>query len=162
MEAMTERLDTPQERAARPDPSTLAKFKQSVSAAQGTFRRRGILVIDDDETFRELLTTVARTAGVPLVTVGALGDMTSFAELRHYDVVVLDYFLDTFRGPEIAEYIQVFFKDLPVIVTSGGDLAAEKIGDWPSCVKDFVPKARGPYALLQSCLDQVTETMPRN
>lgn len=121
--------------------------------AKGLFRKRGILLIDDDEFFCALFQAVADSLGIPARTYSSLADMTSFAELRNYDVAVLDYYLQSFRGPEIAEYIDVFFNELPVVVISGGEIADLDQKVWPSCIRKFVPKSNGPYAILQRALE---------
>ena len=126
-----------------------------VTPPKGLFRKRGVLLIDDDPQFRALFLALAKAQGIPARAYPSLSDMTSFAELRNYDVAVLDYYLQSFKGPEIAEYIDVFFSELPVIVISGGELGAVDKQIWPDCIRQFVPKSQGPYEIIKAALGAV-------
>lgn len=122
---------------------------------KGLFRKRGVLLIDDDPQFCALFLALAQSLGVPARAYASLSDMTSFAELRNYDVAILDYYLQAFKGPEIAEYIDVFFSELPVVVISGGDLGEIDREVWPDCIQQFVTKAAGPYEIMRAAIAAV-------
>jgi DNA-binding NtrC family response regulator len=115
-------------------------------------RRKGLLLIDDDEFFRTLFLAIARASDVPAEAFASLADMPSFAALKDYDCVIVDYFLESFRGPEIAEYVDVFFNDLPVLVISGGEINDQDKRAWPTCIRRFVAKEAGPYAIIEQAL----------
>lgn len=119
---------------------------------EALFRKKGVLLIDDDPAFRALFLAVAGALGIPGRAYASLSEMNSFAELRNYDVVVLDYYLESFKGPEIAEYIDVFFTELPVIMISGGDVDEQANRVWPSCIQRFLKKSAGPYEILQAAI----------
>lgn len=127
----------------------------TVTPPKGLFRKRGVLLIDDDPQFCALFLGLAKAHGIPARAYSSLSDMTSFAELRNYDVAVLDYYLQSFKGPEIAEYIDVFFSELPVVVISGGELGAVDRDVWPDCIRQFVAKSRGPYEIIKAALAAV-------
>lgn len=116
------------------------------------FLKKGILVIDDDPCFRDLIRTVGQALKLPVTTVASLEEMSSFAALKDYDIAVIDFNLESFCGIEIAEYIEVFFKELPVLIVSGENLDPTPVTRWPSCIKKFVHKSFGPYAILQRCM----------
>jgi DNA-binding NtrC family response regulator len=118
-------------------------------------QRKGVLLIDDDPFFRALFQAIADSQGIPAATCASLSDIGSFAALKDYDVVVLDYYLEAFRGPEIAEYVDVFFRDLPVLVISGGEIDPKDQRSWPVCIQEFVPKSAGPYQILEKAVDAV-------
>ncbi len=113
------------------------------------FLKKGILVIDDDPTFRDLIRTVGQALKLPVTTVASLEEMPSFAALKDYDIAIIDFNLERFCGVEIAEYVDVFFKSLPVLIISGENLDPTPASRWPSCIKKFVHKSFGPYAILQ-------------
>lgn len=123
----------------------------------GLFRKKGVVVIDDDEAFCQLMETVARARGIPLETFMALEEMPSFATLNDYDVAVIDFNLKAFNGLEIAEYVDVFFRDLPVMIVSIDEVETSGTRRWPSCIRRFLNKAFGPFAILQRSIDILSE-----
>jgi len=122
--------------------------------------KRRVVLIDDDECFRTLFRIVCEARGVQVATFASLAEMPSFAALREYDVVVLDYYLESFKGSEIAEYVDVFFAHLPVVVISGADISEREQQGWPICVRRFVKKAAGPRAILDEVLDVAIQRSP--
>lgn len=136
--------------------STHADQSLALSGKVGLLQKKGILLIDDDELFRSLFKTIAESLGVPVTCHASLAEMHSFAALKDFDVAVLDYYLESFRGPEIAEYVDVFFRELPVILISGGEIDGETQRVWPSCIRRFVNKASGPFAIIERALDAVS------
>ncbi len=123
--------------------------KGQVTRLFHSFLKKGILVIDDDPTFRDLIRTVGHRLKLPVTTIASLEEMTSFAALKDYDIAIIDFNLERFCGVEIAEYVEVFFKSLPVLIISGEFLDPSAASRWPSCIKKFVHKSFGPYAILQ-------------
>jgi CheY-like chemotaxis protein len=105
--------------------------------------------------FRSLFKRIADSLGIPVTCHSSLAEMHSFAALKDFDVAVLDYYLESFRGSEIAEYVDVFFRDLPVILISGGEIDGDSQRVWPSCIRGFVGKSSGPYAIIERALDAV-------
>jgi len=135
--------------------SVQTEKKLTVASKKDLIRRRGLLLIDDDEFFRALFQAIADSMGIPAETYASLADMASFAALKEYDVVILDYYLESFRGPEIAEYVDVFFNDLPVLVISGGDIGDHDRRSWPVCIRQFVPKSSGPYTIINKAMESL-------
>lgn len=138
---------------------TMTSERESPAAAVtppvGLFRKRGVLLIDDDPQFCALFLHLAKSLGIPARAYASLSDMTTFAELRNYDVAVIDYYLQAFKGPEIAEYIDVFFSELPVVVISGGELGEVDREVWPECIREFVTKQSGAYRILDAAIAAV-------
>ncbi len=135
--------------------NTHAEESLALNGKVGLLQKKGILLIDDDEFFRSLFKHVAESLGVPVTVHSSLAEMNSFAALQDFDVAVLDYYLESFTGSEIAEYVEVFFRELPVIVISGGNIESNDQRVWPTCIRRFVPKAAGPYAIVDRALDAV-------
>ena len=123
-------------------------------------RKKGLLLIDDDEWFRAVFRVVCEAKGIPLTTYSSLAEMPSFAALKDYDVAILDYYLESFRGPEIAEYIDVFFSNLPVVMISGSVISECERQSWPQCIRRFKCKSSGPYAILECALDLMKDPWP--
>jgi DNA-binding response OmpR family regulator len=117
------------------------------------FLKKGILVIDDDPTFRDLIRTVGQALKLPVTTVASLEEMPSFAALKDYDIAIIDFKLERFCGIEIAEYVDVFFKNLPVLIISSENLDPSPTNRWPSCIKKFVHKSFGPFAILHRSMN---------
>ncbi len=108
-----------------------------------------VVIFDDDSNFGTLLTTKARAAGFEPSYFTSLVDMGSFARIKNYDLAIVDFYMDTIRGDEIAEYVDTFFKDIPVIIVSGEDFSqSEKMKQWPDTVRAFVPKTDGIDRIL--------------
>ncbi len=135
--------------------STHADQSLALAGKLGLIQKKGILLIDDDELFRALFKQVADSVGIPVTCHASLSEMHSFAALKDFDVAVFDYYLESFRGPEIAEYVDVFFRELPVILISGNDIDGDSQRIWPSCIRRFVAKSSGPYAIIERALDAV-------
>ena len=122
--------------------------------------KKGLLLIDDDEWFRALFKVICEAQGIPVTTFPSLADMPSFASMKDYDVVILDYYLESFKGPEIAEYVDVFFASLPVVVISGEEINDGERHAWPTCIKRFMCKAAGPYNIISSAMELMSESWP--
>jgi len=137
-------------------PNTQKNAQINVVPKTGLIKKKGLLLIDDDEFFRALFQAIADSLDVPAETYASLAELPSFAALREYDVAILDYYLESFKGPEIAEYVDVFFKDLPCLVISGGEIHDYDRRTWPACIRRFVPKSSGPYAIIERGLEVLT------
>lgn len=133
-----------------------ATMPQSADTFAG-FKRRGILLIDDDDSFCHLMEVVARASAVPLTAVAALEDLPSLGSLRDFDLIIVDYNLAAFTGLEIAEYVDAFFGSLPVMMVSIENLENESGQRWPISIRKFVNKAFGPFAILQRALKLLEE-----
>lgn len=111
-----------------------------------------LLVVDDDVCFGALMTAVAKTRGFAPHFFTSLIDMGSFARIREFDVAIIDYYLGTLRGDEIAEYVDTFFSDVPVIIVSSENLAETRSVKWPASVRQFIPKTEGPVKIVEAAL----------
>jgi len=110
-----------------------------------------IVVIDDDRDFRELIERAGHSRGIAVTTFDSLLEMGSFARLREFDVAIVDFHLNSFSGLEVAEYVDVFFKNIPIVMVSASDLD-EQLDHWPDCVREFVSKSAGIYSILDSAV----------
>ena len=118
----------------------------------GASKALKILVIDDDPAFGKIVKALAEARGIGCDWAPSLESLGRVGKLSGYDGAILDYFLEKFTGAEIAEYVDVFFADIPVvIVSSRPDIHAQR-RNWPKCVRQFVDKASGARSILDQAL----------
>jgi len=116
-----------------------------------------MVVIDDDPVFLNIMAAAAKYAGIEHESFGSLDEMGTFTRLGDYDIAVLDYSLPAMTGVEIAEYIDIFFDRLPVILVSGSKGVLQAENDLPDCIREFKPKDDGIYGIIKAAkaiLDQ--------
>lgn len=120
-------------------------------------RPKRILVIDDDPAFGRIIKALAESRGYTCDWVESLDALGRVGRVGEYDLAILDYFLEQFTGGEIAEYVEVFFSKIPVvIVSSRPDIHAQQ-RKWPPCVKLFVDKLSGAKSILDEALRLINE-----
>jgi DNA-binding response OmpR family regulator len=112
--------------------------------------RDKLLVIDDDRAFGAIMTVVAKQKGFEPHYFTSLIEMGSFARIRDFDLAIIDYYLGSLRGDEIAEYVDTFFRDIPVMIVSSQEFQNEQIEEWPASVRKFVSKMEGPDAIIET------------
>ena len=108
-----------------------------------------LLIIDDDICFGALMSAVAPKQGFEPRFFPSLVDMGSFARIKDFDIAVIDYFLGHLRGDEIAEYVDTFFEDIPVVIVSAEASLSEKGRTWPESVRTFIPKSSGVEHIME-------------
>lgn len=113
-------------------------------------KRLSILIIDDDVTFGAVMEATARRAGFDAEFHPSLVELGSFARLREFDLAVVDYFLESLRGDEVAQYADTFFEGLPVIVVSAKEFTPQETAKWPASVREFISKDKGPQAVVDA------------
>lgn len=125
-------------------------------AAPTSEAKTRVVLVDDDPIYQNLFAAVARSMGLSVKTYGSLAEMISFAHLNHYDFAVIDYHLESFTGAEIAEYVDIFFPELPVFLISADD----DIGDMqglPLSIKKFFCKTSNPRRILDDALTTIDQ-----
>ena len=111
-----------------------------------------MLVIDDDPAFGQIMKALASARGIQCDWVPSLESLGRVGRVGDYDLAILDYFLEKFTGGEIAEYVDVFFSDIPVFIVSiRPDIHAQQ-RKWPKCVRLFVDKATGARSIMDLAL----------
>ena len=109
-----------------------------------------MVIFDDDVCFGALITAKARSSGFEPRFFTSLADIGTFARIKDFDVAIIDFYLGTVRGDEIAEYVDTFFDGIPVIIVSSEDLRESRIRQWPASVRQFVPKSEGPHRIIEA------------
>jgi CheY-like chemotaxis protein len=114
-------------------------------------QKKKMVVIDDDPIFHAILEAVAGYEGFEYEGYESLDEMGTFARLRDYDIAVLDYSMPVMTGVEIAEYIDVFFEGLPVLLISSENLlSAKNQPRWPGCIVEFRNKIVGVGGIIDA------------
>jgi DNA-binding response OmpR family regulator len=108
-----------------------------------------LIVFDDDPYFGALISATARQFNFSAHYFQSLYAMGSFARIRNYDIAIIDVFMDSIRGDELATYIDMFCADIPVILVSGERFDhQDKRIVWPPSVRAFIPKSAGAHQIL--------------
>ena len=114
-----------------------------------------LLVIDDDRTFGAIISASAKAKGFEPLYCSSLIDLGSFARIREFDVAIIDYFLGSMQGDEIAAYVDTFFNEIPVIIVSSKPFEEEERAGWPTSVRSFIAKSAGPTAIIDAARNLV-------
>lgn len=121
----------------------------------GKKRKIRALLIDDDVEFGEMMKSYAEYSSVDLEHHESLIELGSVGGLKGYDLIICDFFLEAFNGSEVAELVEVFFYNTPVVIVSGKAEFTDKKREWPSCVKGVVVKQYRPDMILEKALTMV-------
>ena len=108
-----------------------------------------LVIFDDDPYFGALISATARNFGFAPNYFQSLYAMGNFARIKDYDIAIIDVYMDSIRGDELAEYLDMFVVQVPVVLVSGKDFNLEhQSAEWPSSVRAFIHKSEGPYQIL--------------
>jgi DNA-binding response OmpR family regulator len=101
-----------------------------------------VLVVDEEETMRLLLTEVLEQQGFTVVQTCDSRQALSEMQRRHFDVVVTDYHIPHLNGLNLLRESRMVWPDIPVIIVSG---TQENI--------DGMVAARGGYGWIRKPFD---------
>ena len=108
-----------------------------------------LIVFDDDPYFGALISATSRQYGFATHYFQSLYAMGSFSRIKAYDIAIIDVYMDSIRGDELAAYIDMFCGEIPVILVSGETLEFRSHGSvWPPSVRAFLPKSVGAHQIL--------------
>ena len=83
-------------------------------------RRLGVLVVDDDASFRGLVTTLLESASLEAIEAGHSGEAIAASRKRRPDAAILDVELPGVSGYSLCRELRAAYgPDLPVIFVSG-------------------------------------------
>lgn len=117
-----------------------------------------MVLIDDDVQFCTIMAHYATSRGLTLDYYSDLQEMGSLGKLSEYDVAIVDYDLGSINGVEIAEYLPIFFGDMPMILVSGRTRNESGDKKWPRSIKRFVHKDVGPDEILDSAINLLPDS----
>lgn len=112
-----------------------------------------ICLIDDDKVFGEVLRVAASDFHVEFDFYESLEDLGRVAQLAKYDLLICDFFLETFTGQEIAEYVRAFFDGVPIVMISADDRVGDSLERWPACVRGFISKRLAPTQIIKRSIE---------
>lgn len=99
---------------ARVPASAPVPVMKTPPAAGGT-----ILVVEDDESVRELTAAILRSVGYAAVSAGDAAEALPLLKAMPIDLIVTDVFLPGMGGQELAAEAAAIVPDVPVLFTSG-------------------------------------------
>lgn len=111
-----------------------------------------VLVVDDDDTIRNMLTVLLFQKGYSVHAVSDGQEALTEMKRRHFDVVITDSSMPRLDGMEFLSVSRVVWPDTPVILVSGGrlDLSATAVQRGAHA---WVHKPYEPSMLLEIVLD---------
>jgi DNA-binding response OmpR family regulator len=121
-----------------------------------------VLIVDDDDSVRELLDFVVRKEGFKIEKAADGEEALSKAKALHPDLILLDLMLPKYGGFEILRELQSDDTvDIPIVIITGrytDRSTSEMIKQEPN-VKDFVEKPVKPQVLC-AILHTLLKTRP--
>ena len=116
-------------------------------------RKIKVLLIDDDPFYQRLVATALDSRYFQVDCFNSLEEIGHISKIGHYDMAVLDHYLPQVSGLEIAEYVDAFFRKMPIILISGGQPGKNPGIVWPGCIRKYVPKGAGIPALVEAVME---------
>ncbi len=113
--------------------------------------RPRLLVLDDEETIRQVLSIFFEKKGYDVITTGAATDAMALADRERFDLGIFDINLNGESGLELLVYFKSNFPDLPIIIYTGMEDE-----DWPE--KAMFRGANG-FLLKTEPLDDLFEAV---
>lgn len=80
-----------------------------------------VLVVDDNDSVREVTSEMLRTLGCTVVTADSGANAISLASQGHFDLVLMDCHMPAMSGPEAAEKLIDQFAHLPIVAMTAYD-----------------------------------------
>ncbi|MDS7595478.1 response regulator [Agrobacterium tumefaciens] len=115
-----------------------------------------VFIVDDDESVRDALSDLLRSAGIDSVSFGRTSELLNYARPDRPSCVVLDVQLPDLNGLELQERLAADKQNLPIVFISG-------FGDVPTSVRamkagavDFLSKPLDADELL-AAIDKAIE-----
>ena len=104
-----------------------------------------VLVVEDDALVRSMCERLLVRLGHPVALVDSGERALDFLRSRPADVVLLDWTLPGLSGRELVQRMRELHPQLPIVLTSGGDLASLRSAWAPPM--DILPKPFTPVGL---------------
>ncbi len=121
--------------------------------------KENFLLIDDDPLFRALVEAAGAKMGLAIESFGSVAEMGSFARIKQYAGVLLDFELEHLNGLEIAEYIDTFFVDIPVMLVTGHNIEVLESRKRPLCIQKITSKKRPITDILEEMVGCINRQM---
>jgi DNA-binding response OmpR family regulator len=106
-----------------------------------------ILIVDDDENIRELLTLYLNNAGFSVVSCGDGTSALKALSSGTFDAALLDVMLPDIKGYELCRRIRETYT-LPVLMITARDMLTDKIQGFNSGADDYIVKPFEPIEVI--------------
>lgn len=117
------------------------------------YASRKLLLIDNDPTYGYFMQVVANSRGVHLRYFQHLVDATlGGCRVQDFDAVILDFDLGDLNGIEVAEYIQYFMGNIPVLIIGNTQCSHQVLELGPHSIVGFKHKSEGYEGILDAVL----------
>jgi CheY-like chemotaxis protein len=111
-----------------------------------------LLVVDDDAVFRAVTLQIAKQKNIDVTVCGSLQELSMMVERDHFDVVVMDYYLDNLRNFLSGAEVASVFGATPVLLISNTSQCMESGPEWPTAIRKFMHKREGAQQILEAAL----------
>jgi DNA-binding NtrC family response regulator len=118
---------------------------------------RAVLVIDDKNGVRELLSLYLGGQGLDVATAHNAAEARAVIERGHFDLVILGWLAEVAEGPELLRLCKAGHRDIGVIIFTGSDLDQCGTEAVLGCGADAVVRRRGPLDALSHAVWQSLE-----
>jgi DNA-binding NtrC family response regulator len=113
--------------------------------------KKRVLIFDDDTSYMRLLKRHAETMNIEAITCQSIDEYCLSAIDGKFDVALIDFHLENFKGPMVAAAIE----KKPIIMMSGDKSLSKNRKNWPQQIVDFIQKDAGPRQVLVQALSHV-------
>lgn len=121
-----------------------------------------VLIVDDDDSVRELLEFLVKKEGFKTATAADGQEALDQTRKLNPDLILLDLMLPKFGGFEIVRELQIDAGDIPIVIITGRytDRSTSDMIKLESNVKEFIEKPVKP-PVLTALIHQILNTQPR-
>lgn len=116
-----------------------------------------ILCTDDNAETRELLRCMLQYAGHTVICVGSGQEALHKLRAEEFDLIVLDNWMPTMIGTEVAKLIREFNPTIPIVFYSAASYEADKQAAFDAGADAYLTKPMGVDLLL----DEVERLLPQ-
>jgi signal transduction histidine kinase len=125
-----------------------------VSAGPKTNSSLNVLIVDDEDRIREVLSTYLRCDGHSVVTAASGREALEKFRRHRFDLVVLDRAMPEMSGDQTAQFIKQVNQNVPVILLTGFGALIEVTGAQPQAV-DVVLSKPVTLDILRRTIDKL-------
>jgi CheY-like chemotaxis protein len=150
-------IETPTDYFA--DPAPRARLSPSPGGQSGP---KQVLVVDDEQGVRELLTDMLLMEGYAVVSVASGSEGILLFRQKHHDLVVTDLVMPGIKGSEVARAVKQFSPGTPVIMVTGWDIEAYESEIRNASVDRVIRKPFKLSAIIRTANELTSEQPPYN